>query len=68
MMDKLYHAASTTIIAAAGRDSQYGLPGVDARSRTAQNFVTMNEVIWISVPADLKSLVKSSQWHTKGWT
>lgn len=68
MMDVIYHEASITIIAAAGHNSNHGLPGVGTRLKNAQNIITMNKGNWVSTPANLKSLVKSSQWHSRGWT
>lgn len=42
MMDMIYHAASVTIIAAAGPDANYKLPGVGLRSRTTKKTIEVN--------------------------
>jgi hypothetical protein len=68
LMDMIYHAASVTVIAAAGNEAHYGLPGVSVRSRTTQNVITMNKVTWVSARARLREVIKQSPWSARGWT
>jgi hypothetical protein len=68
MMDTVYQAASVTIIAAAGCDSAYGLPGVQGKPRVKQNSVTVNGTSWTYAPIDWKAPVRESRWFQRAWT
>ncbi|KAH0422285.1 hypothetical protein CcaCcLH18_12905 [Colletotrichum camelliae] len=65
IMDQIYECAVLTIIAAAGRDDNYGLPGV-GKPRIAQT--------WRKGPLSFARLkypedeVEGSVWSTRGWT
>ncbi|CAG8956836.1 hypothetical protein HYFRA_00011225 [Hymenoscyphus fraxineus] len=67
-MNKIYSSAYLTIIAAAGHDTTYGLPGVGNRLRSAVRTFKLNDVTWFSAGTCLESLVKTSTWRTRGWT
>ncbi|KAF2827377.1 HET-domain-containing protein [Ophiobolus disseminans] len=67
MMDVIYHAASVTIIAAAGSDSTYGLPGIGA-PRTLPNSICLDGTTWIANRQKRKYPIRSSVWFSRGWT
>ena len=67
-MDKIYSGASITIIAAAGNDAEYGLPGIGSRSRHTQAQITIGQATLTQIfPHTSESLLKST-WATRGWT
>ncbi|KAI1804231.1 HET-domain-containing protein [Daldinia bambusicola] len=67
-MDAIYANSEITIIAAAGDDENYGLPGVSTRQRTAQPTVRFGElnITWASRRPEQQ--VIASKWNTRGWT
>lgn len=65
-MHQIYGGASITIIAAAGKGPDDGLPGV----RTKRRFPIVrlpNRTLFATLP-DPKLLVDTSAWSTRGWT
>ena len=70
-MDLIYQNAELTIIAAAGKDPTYGLPGVSLRKRNAQHLTTCSKIgkhFLISTQSWLKGEVKETEWRTRAWT
>lgn len=67
-MDLIYSCAEITIIAAAGSDANYGLPGVKKRPRVVRPSININGITWTSGIRDTELLVKQSTWRTRGWT
>ncbi|KAL9476618.1 hypothetical protein ACSS6W_006459 [Trichoderma asperelloides] len=67
-MDSIYENAVLTIIAAAGFDETYGLPGVGSKSRSIQPIVHMEDLIILSTVRDIHHSIRSSKWSTRGWT
>ena len=67
-MDMLYRNAELTIIAAAGSNSSFGLPGVRGQSRVAQPCSKIKGHILTSIPPDPDTNITTSKWHTRGWT
>ena len=68
-MHNIYQNATLTIIAAAGEDAGYGLPGVGARMRTAGNTsFRLGPVDVYSFPSVPSAEIRSSKWATRGWT
>lgn len=67
-MDKIYRGAEFTIIAAAGENLDYGLPGVNGTPRRHHQieFKTLNSSFTAS--RRLHQQVRSSTWSTRGWT
>ncbi|KAK1775141.1 heterokaryon incompatibility protein-domain-containing protein, partial [Copromyces sp. CBS 386.78] len=63
-MGKIYSLSDLTIIAAAGEDAEYGLPGVSPPLRTPQ--------LWTTIPHGILQLhvpeVGNSVWASRGWT
>ncbi|KAF3074217.1 hypothetical protein CFAM422_003781 [Trichoderma lentiforme] len=68
-MDQIYRGAQVAIIAAAGDDENYGLPGVSDRARTKQEILRLdNCTILTTSPEPVSYVRKKSQWWTRGWT
>lgn len=67
-MGAIYGNAEVTIIAAAGQDEDYGLPGVGRNRATTRMVAHIGEVIVEWAPKDPQSIIKSSHWSTRGWT
>ncbi|KAJ4309251.1 hypothetical protein N0V84_011613 [Fusarium piperis] len=65
-MNSVYANAQVTFVAAAGKDSTFGLPGV---SRTRQQpYARIQGHALVAVPPDPAKIVKDSIWWTRGWT
>src|SRR5690349_12789689 len=76
-MDQIYAHSVLTIVAAAGEDAEYGLPGVSTRSRPKQKVATSKQILprrwnrnvtFLQLPAHPAQTIKSSVWATRGWT
>ena len=67
-MDKVYLCAVTTIIAAAGENANYGLPGVSSTLRRAQPYAMVRGQLLASTMRSSNEAIGSSQWATRGWT
>ncbi|KAF2994672.1 hypothetical protein E8E13_001426 [Curvularia kusanoi] len=67
-MHTIYNQASATIVAAAGQDSSYGLPGVGQRHRTLSNRIALNGTTWRYWLPLVGSQLGSSKWLKRGWT
>lgn len=67
-MNVIYENAELTIVAAAGVDETYGLPGVGQRPRTPQGAATFNGLSVISTMKDPHISIRSSRWASRGWT
>lgn len=70
-MDLIYMNAELTIVAAAGSDSNYGLPGVGHQKRKSQYLTTCTRVgkhfLITTADAPTTSMYKT-EWNTRGWT
>lgn len=66
-MGSIYANSSLTIIAAAGKDPNHGLPGVSLRPRAQQLSVRVGRHCLVTHlwPSDD---VDASRWNTRGWT
>lgn len=67
-MDAVYDRAEVAIIAAAGEDASFGLPGVSRRHRVAQPSVQAKDQIFVSSGPHLRDLLRLSKWASRGWT
>jgi hypothetical protein len=67
-MDCVYRSAEITIIAAAGHDPTYGLPGIGSAMRVPQKIVQINAGMLITTLPDGKFAIEESLWNTRGWT
>jgi hypothetical protein len=66
-MNAIYEQSVVTIIAAAGDDPYYGLPGVSATPRRYQPHVKIGSRTLISTPY-MKNEILHSKWNSRGWT
>jgi hypothetical protein len=66
-MNRVYQNSVLTIIAAAGSDSSYGLPGV-SRHRKSIPHVRVGDYTLSSIPHSIKLELDESTWATRGWT
>lgn len=67
-MDKIYSGASTTLVAAAGLDADFGLPGVGKTSRMPQSFAIVRGQLLASTMRSPEILTSHSKWATRAWT
>lgn len=67
-MNTIYEKAVLTIIAAAGEDETYGLPGVGQRLREPQDVARFNGLSVVSTMKHPHSSIRSSRWASRGWT
>ncbi|RYC60001.1 hypothetical protein CHU98_g6218 [Xylaria longipes] len=69
-MDSVYNNAALTIVAAAGTDESYGLPGV-SKTRPARQLAFKRDgepySLMSTLPLPHSSITKS-RWATRGWT
>jgi hypothetical protein len=66
-MDAIYKCAAMTIIAAAGHDPNYGLPGINGTVRSTQKAVRIgNHFVVQTLPHPSVSLSRS-RWASRGW-
>ncbi|KAF2812838.1 HET-domain-containing protein, partial [Mytilinidion resinicola] len=67
-MDVIHAHAQVTLVAAAGEDADYGLPGVGSRFRFVQPHAEiMNEMVVSTLP-HIKEALKDSRWMKRAWT
>jgi hypothetical protein len=67
-MDKIYQNATVTVIAAAGTNSAYGLPGVRPGSRAPQPKLVINGTKYVSFSQYPCMCIGESVWSQRGWT
>lgn len=67
-MDKIYSHAHLTLVAAAGEDSLYGLPGIGGRQRHPQGRFSVDNVAIIQIFPHTSAQLSASRWASRGWT
>ncbi|KAJ8114747.1 hypothetical protein OPT61_g3445 [Boeremia exigua] len=67
-MDKIYAGAEATIIAAAGDDPHYGLPGIRSREANRTRYATINGQLHTVIPPDPAHEIRASKWNSRAWT
>ena len=67
-MADIYRHARATIIAAAGSDADYGLPGVSTRARIKQPRIRIGDYTLWSSMTDPRKIVREGTWMTRAWT
>lgn len=67
-MGLIYSGAALVIIAAAGSDPTYGLPGVSTRARREQRFLSIGNHTLVETYPDLSSELAASIWTRRAWT
>lgn len=68
VMDLIYQNAELTIVAAAGEDPWYGLPGVSSRPRDSQLFRKIWGILFVPPVSSPVEFIEDSTWNTRGWT
>jgi len=66
-MASIYHQAQFTIVALAGQDANYGLPGVQKPKSFQQGILAFSDFSIIESVPKLHDLINKSKWHTRGW-
>ena len=67
-MDSIYANAELTIVAAAGDDETFGLPGVGKQERSPQLSARHADSRVISTLTHPHQRILTSKWSTRGWT
>jgi Heterokaryon incompatibility protein (HET) len=67
-MDRIYEGADATIVACAGSNADFGLPGVGLINRKCQLSAVVGDQILVSSPPPLAAAMKESAWMKRGWT
>ncbi|ETI20007.1 hypothetical protein G647_09022 [Cladophialophora carrionii CBS 160.54] len=67
-MDSIYRNSDLTIIAAAGRDVTYGLPGVGKRYRSKHDHSRIKNQSLVSSLSQPQSWINDCWWTTRAWT
>jgi hypothetical protein len=67
-MYRIYARAEATVIAAAGNDPTFGLPGFKHRERELAESVMIEDQQYTFVPPDPAHEIKSSAWNSRAWT
>lgn len=67
-MDKIYSQAHLTIVAAAGQDSSYGLPGVGSRPRRPQEQYVIGNIAVVQIFPHASAHLSTTKWASRGWT
>lgn len=67
-MDSIYQNSTLTLIAAAGEDAMYGLPGVGKRRRAVHARSQVGDYIFTSSLHNPETLIEKSAWITRAWT
>jgi hypothetical protein len=66
-MDAIYHQADLTIVAAAGNDKAYGLPGVKKTKRKRIRAVPLTDITFFANLDDPDCTLEGIKWSTRAW-
>lgn len=67
-MDEIYRGADLTIVAAAGKDKYYGLPGVSVTKRTKDPAVHLKNATVFRIGEDPWYGIRNASWYKRAWT
>lgn len=67
-MDRIYQCAELAIMAAAGDDCHYGLPGVSKRARQVPDPFILDDTLTFGICPAGKAHWQNGAWHQRGWT
>jgi hypothetical protein len=68
-MDRIYRDADLTIVAAAGDNKAYGIPGVSTRNRSTHPILRFDQGVLLSIgPEPNRQVALNSTWSTRAWT
>jgi hypothetical protein len=66
-MDRIYMGTDLTIVAAAGENKSYGLPGVNGTKRKRAGKIRVGDFVLLSTGPEPRFDVKNSKWFTRAW-
>lgn len=66
-MDQIFRGADLTIVAAAGENKTYGLPGVGSTKRKGSKVVCVEDVVVFSNGPEPADAAVYSTWFTRAW-
>jgi hypothetical protein len=66
-MDEIYQHSVITVVAAAGSDPHYGLPGIGTTPREGQPCVKVGDRTLVYTPYVRKEIL-NAKWNSRGWT
>jgi hypothetical protein len=67
-MDVVYKNAELTIVAAAGNNADYGLPGAGSRQRLQQTQIKVGKHHYVSTTMNPSHCLETSTYQSRGWT
>jgi hypothetical protein len=67
VMDQIYQGADLTIVATAGEDKSYGLPGVGRLRHRSAKTIRRGDVVLFSHGPDPKKETLGSKWFSRAW-
>lgn len=67
-MDRIYQCAEVAIMAAAGDDCHYGLPGVSKRARQVPDPFILDDTLTFGICPAGRAHWQNGAWHQRGWT
>ncbi|KAK1985275.1 heterokaryon incompatibility protein-domain-containing protein, partial [Colletotrichum cereale] len=67
-MHEIYSRAHLTLVAAAGEDSSYGLPGIRKKHRPRMGRFSVGDVNIVQMLPHTSAQTLRSKWATRGWT
>lgn len=67
-MDRIYQCAEVTIMATAGDDCHYGLPGVSKRARQVLDPFILDDTLTFGICPAAGAHWQNGAWHERGWT
>jgi Heterokaryon incompatibility protein (HET) len=68
LMNVIYEHAEMTLVAAAGEDPSYELPGISTLRRYQQHRAVIGDRTLVSLPIEPSQLIENSKWNQRGWT
>jgi hypothetical protein len=66
-MGLIYSCATLTVIAAAGENPEYGLPGVGTTKRKHATTILVGSKLF-AISRDVQRELAASKWNSRGWT
>lgn len=67
-MDRIYQCAEVTIMATAGDDCHYGLPGVSERAGQVIDPFMLDDALTFGICPAAGAHWQNGAWHRRGWT
>lgn len=67
-MDRIYQCAEVAIMATAGEDCHYGLPGVSKRARRVLDPFILDDTLTFGICPAAGAHWQNGAWHERGWT